>query len=110
MAQILPGIESSHVISRLDTYNHTAELASMYKVSVVMNEIPPSGLSIIIEQNGSPVASSAVPASGQQIVQLQTVLNCAVSDLISVVISSSLAAETGPNIVKGIINIHPGYN
>jgi hypothetical protein len=108
MAQIITGISQSKVLSSLDTYNHTAGAAQMYTVNVKMSELPPSGLSIVIQQNGSPMATSVAPAATQGELDLRIVLNCAISDVISVILSSSNVQEAGRNQIKGILNITPG--
>lgn len=105
---ILPSIAHSQPICSLDTFRHVALNNSMYKVSVDVSEIPPSGISIVIQQNGVTKASSAAPASSQIHVPLDVILNCAINDNIDVIISSSLPAEAGINLIKGSINIHRG--
>jgi hypothetical protein len=108
VATIVTGIGTSKVISNLDTYNHTALLASMYTVSCTVSEQPPSGLTITIEKNGSPVAATSAPAATQGVVQLSAALNCAVNDLISVVVVSSSPSDIAINQIKGILVIRPG--
>lgn len=105
---ILPNISHSQPICALETYRHVATAASMYVVDVDISEIPPSGLSIVIQQNGSTKATSAAPASSQIHVPLRVVMNCAISDNIDVIVTSSLPAEAGINLIKGSINIHRG--
>lgn len=108
MATIITGIESSKVLSNLDTYNHTTKAAGMYQVSVSVSEQPPSGMSIVIQQNGSQKAASAAPAASQGVVMLSVPLNCALGDVISVILSSSVASDKAINQIKGILNIHQG--
>lgn len=110
MATIITGISQTKVLSNLDTYNHTAMQASMYKVEVQMSENPPSGLTITIQQNGVTKASTSTPASSQAVVDLQVLLNCAPNDLISVILASSNAQEAAPNQIKGILKISVGQN
>lgn len=108
MAQNVVNIFQAKVINALDTYNHTALQNSMYKVSVNATEIPPSGLAIVIQQNSVTKATAALPAAAQNHVDLQVVLNCAVNDVISVILSSASNADKGINEIKAILNIHPG--
>lgn len=105
---ILPNMRHSQPICSLDTFRHVAAASSMYKVSVDISEVPPSGLSIVIQQNGSTKASSAAPSSSQIHVPLDVVLNCAANDNIDVIVTSSVAGEAGINLIKGSINIHQG--
>jgi len=108
VAQLVTGIGQAKVLNALDTYNHTALTANMYTVSVDMSELPPSGLSVVIKQNGSTMATAALPADSQSNIKLQVVLNCAINDTIGVVLSSAQASDTGLNVVKGLLNIHVG--
>lgn len=108
MAQTIPKISTSHSICALDTYNHTALQASMYVVEVDMSMIPPSGLSIVIKQNSSTKLTSIVPTAAQNHVRARIVLNCAINDVIGVVVSSPSASDSGPNAVQGILNIRVG--
>ncbi len=108
MSIILQNMDSSKVVSSLDTYLYTIPADGMYMISVKMTEIPQSSLSVVISQNSSQKAASSTPAAAQQVVDLQIVLNCEADDEIEIAISSSLAREAGPNEIKGLINIHPG--
>lgn len=108
MSQTITGIGKTKVLNQLDTYNHTALTASMYFVSIQLSEQPPSGMSILIQQNASTKASFSSPAAAQGVINLQVVLNCAINDVISVVLSSSNAGDKQLNSIKGILNIHVG--
>lgn len=108
MAQTLPRDEQSTVVCQLDTYNHVADAAGPFMVKVSIDDNPPSGLVIALKQNGSTIVTS-VPSDPAQIhLDVQTVLNCAMNDVIGVTISSAVAATAGPNAFKAIINIHKG--
>ncbi len=108
MAQTIPTIESTHVIAQLDTYNYTVTKAQMYTVELDMSEQPASGLTIVIQQNGSTKATSTAPTAAQSHVPLRIVMNCAINDVISVVLSSSNTNDQQLNCIKGILNIHEG--
>lgn len=109
MATTITGIMQTKVISNLDTYNHTAGLNSMYVVRMTVSEQPPSGVIITIQQNGvTKATTTSAPASTQQLVELRTILNCAASDLISVIVSSAVTSDSNINSIKGILKITPG--
>lgn len=108
MATVITGISRTKVISNLDTYNHTALQNSMYVVSMTINELPPSGITITIQQNGVTKASLSAPAAAQSETKLRTILNCAASDLISIIVASSTASDQTINSFKGILKITPG--
>lgn len=101
-------MDSSKVVSQLDTYTYVVPASGLYDVSAQMHELPPSALSVVIQLNGSTKASSAAPAASQAVLDLQVrSLKCAASDTISFIISSSQASDNALNAVKGILNIHP---
>lgn len=108
MAQTITGIGKTKILNQLDTYNHTALTTNMYMVSISVSEQPPSGMSILIQQNASTKASFSSPTPTQGVINLQVVLNCTASDVISVVLSSSSANDKGLNSIRGILNIHVG--
>ena len=108
--QIINSIESSKVTTALDTYRHVTTAAQMYTVQVAVSEIPPSGMSIVIQQNGVTKATSTATTTAQTHIDLRVVMNCAASDNIDIILSSSSAVEAGPNQIKAILNIHPGSN
>ena len=108
MATTINNLISSKIISNLDTYTYTVQNAAMHVASLGINELPPSGITITLQQNGSTVASTSAPNAAQQIVQLSRTLNCAVNDTISFIVASSTPTDQGPQAFKGILNIHIG--
>jgi hypothetical protein len=97
----------SNIFTGLGTWTYTASVAGLYDVSAVASVLPPSGLSIVVNQNGSPVATSNAPASAQQSVSAQVLdLNVAVSDIITVVLTSSTQSDTLPNALKTLITLN----
>lgn len=109
MAQIISGIGQTKILTNLDTYNHTALSAALYTVSVQVSEIPPSGMTVTIQQNGTNKAVSVLPAVGQGTIQLQVLLQCAINDVIGVILSSSVALPDGlPNTFKALLNMRIG--
>ena len=71
-----------------------------------------SALQTVVNQNGSPVMTlggvSANPTATQPAVSGQVRIECAATDVITVVFSSSSAADATPNAVKSIINLFQG--
>lgn len=110
MAQTIVRVDQSLVTRALDTYNYTvpAAQAGMFVVDVQMGELPPSGLVIDIQQNSVSQAMSSAPAAQQAVLDLRKILNCAASDVISVVLSSVQNSDKQLNSIKGLINIRPG--
>lgn len=108
MAQTIVNIEQAKVLNSLDTYNYTVQASAMHMVSISVTEQPPSGLSVVIKQNGTTKATAALPAAGQNHVDLQVVMNCVASDVISVVLDSSSNNDKGINEIRATLNIHIG--
>lgn len=109
MATIITGITKTKILTNLDTYNHTTLTAGMYTVRCTLSEQPPSGVILTIQQNSvTKATTTTIPGATQEIVDLQIVLNCAISDVIGVVVTSSNPTDTGKNVIKAILNIHQG--
>ena len=109
MAQLVK-LEESSVINQLDTYNYVVPTAGMYKMKVRLNEVPPSGMSIVMKQNSSTVASLSSPATSQQAMDLEIVVNAAMNDVLGLVLSSSQASDQGGNSFKAIYLLSQGAN
>ena len=71
-----------------------------------------SGLQVVVNQNGSPVltvgGSSTNPTPTQPSIGSSVRIQCAASDTLTVVLSSSNAVDSTLNAVKGIINVYQG--
>ena len=96
----------SNVATGLGTFSYTALVAGLYNVASQSSVVPPSGLSVVINKNGSPVATSIAPSAAAQVVDIQAQLSCAINDVITVVLSSSTASDLVLNNVKSIITIN----
>jgi hypothetical protein len=96
------------VMEGLNTYTYTvtAAAAGLHYVKVRATEQTPSGLSIVINLNGSPLATSPAPTATQIHSEIQ-VLNfvCVASDVITVVVSSAAAIDALRNTVKTTITL-----
>lgn len=109
MATTIVGISRSKILTNLDTYNHTTGSAQQYGIAVSIMERPPSGLIITIQNNGVTQATTTVaPATGQQVVELFALINCAQGDVLSVILSSSAVIDTRLNHFKATLRIAAG--
>jgi len=108
MATIISSTNKTKVLNQLDTYNHTTLTTNMYVVEVSTNGIPPSGLSVTIQQNGVTKATTTTPGNLQAGLDVRIILNCTIGDLISVILASSAAADQGGNAFKATLKITPG--
>jgi hypothetical protein len=108
MATTIPNFLTPKVITNLDTYNYTVLSAAMHVASIQLTEIPASGISILIKQNGTTVATAPAPSSTQLAITLKVTMNCAINDVISFVLSSSTPSDQNLNAIKAILNVHVG--
>lgn len=67
-----------------------------------------SALSIIVNQNGSPVLTLGSPSPTQPSMGGSVRIQCAAADALTVVFSSSAAADAARNAVKAIVNVFAG--
>lgn len=71
--------------------------------------VTPSSAQYVVNQNGSPVYTSPALTPFQTAEQINKVpLNCAVSDVITIVFSSANAIDAQLNTVKSIVSIEQG--
>jgi hypothetical protein len=67
-----------------------------------------SSLSVVVNQNGSPVYTSPVIEGNQSALQFATNLLCNAADSITIVLSSSLPADNLANVIKANLSIGVG--
>ncbi len=95
-----------NVYGGLGTFNYTVPVAGLYKFHCQSSVLPQSSLSLVMQLNGSTIATSAVPSASQLTINLEaTVINAAVNDVIAIIISSSAIGDQLPGTVKSIITI-----
>ena len=76
--------------------------------SVSINVPPPTGISVVIKQNGTTVATSTAATPAQNHIELLATLAINAGDVISFVISSSTVADSLPNVFKAILRLNRG--
>lgn len=67
-----------------------------------------SSLVVVVNNNGSPLLTTSAPSPTQPIVGGSVRVQCAANDVITVVLSSSAAADNALNAIKGIVNLYQG--
>ena len=77
-------------------------------VAITAPTVTSSGVSYVVNQNGSPVFTSATITPSQTALESKTELICAVSDVITVVFTSSNAIDKQLNSVQSIVAIEQG--
>jgi hypothetical protein len=96
----------SNIEAGLGTFTYTVLHAGIYNFSVQSTVVPTSSLSIVINQNGSPIATSATPSAQQEAINLTASgVACSVNDVISFVLTSAAAIDSEGQNVKSLINI-----
>ena len=91
-----------------DTYTVPTGGAGLYNVAAQVTEIPPSGLSVVVNKNGSPVYTAPAVTPTQSALQFKTSQLLADADVITVVLSSSTANDLLLNSVKTNVAITLG--
>ena len=107
---IIQNNNQSTVIDSLDTYNCTVSSPGMYFIALNIFDQAGSLVVAQIQQNGLLMITSPSAGSPDGILNLQTVLNCATNDVISIVLTSGNAIDSAPNSIKGILNLHQGIS
>ena len=94
----------------LGTLTFTVPTTGLYNVKCDSTEVPPSGLSIVVNVNAAPVYTAPVITPTQGALQFKTVppfsLNAA--DIVTVVLSSASDIDNQLNTVKSIVSIGQG--
>lgn len=114
---------SSTVITGLGTQTANIVAAGLYTIAVNLtipyrpagtpgdstSTVGASALAVVVNQNGSPILTLAAPPSPTQPSMSGSVsVNCAANDAITVVLTSSAAADNALNAVKGTVNVYAG--
>jgi hypothetical protein len=101
-------LNQNYVAVGLHTQQLTITAAGIYYAKVDLTELPPSGISVVVNQNGSPVFTAAAVSPTQGALQFKTTLSCATNDVIQVVVSSSNSNDKMLNTVKTNMSIGQG--
>lgn len=108
----IPNFLTEKVVNGLNTYQYTVTTAAMHTCRIKVDKLPGSTMTITINQNGSPIATTTLvavlPYDGQSSAILQACANCAVNDTLSFVLNSSAVDDKQLNTVKATLNIHVG--
>ncbi len=90
-----------------DTY--TVPSTGLYNLEAQITEIPPSGLSIVVNQNGSPIYTAPALTPTQSAIQFKVDISATAADVITLVLSSSNTNDTQLESVKTNVSIGQGY-
>lgn len=93
-------------VEGLGTTTYTVGVAGPHRIGVRSTMNPVSGLVLTINLNGSAIAPSPTISATEQALSLSAITLCAVSDVITVVVSSTGGNnDITPNEVKSTIVI-----
>lgn len=109
---IIPNFLTEKVVTGLNTYQYTINTAAMHVARVRVSKQPDSGMTITINLNGSPVATTTLvpvePGGGNSTAVISATMNCAANDVVTFVLSSSTSSDQQLNTIKAILNVHIG--
>lgn len=91
----------------LVTYTFTIPTASAgeYTVRFQATEIPPSGLVVLVKNGASTILTAPTVGQTQSALQFKFTTLCAAADVITIVMSSAVAADALLNNVKSMASI-----
>lgn len=92
----------------LGTLTYTIPATDQYSVRVDTTEIPPSGVSIVVNDNGSPIFTAPVLGQSQIGMQFTFRAKLTIAHVITVVIASVDAEDLQLNTVKTSVSICQG--
>jgi hypothetical protein len=90
------------------TYTVPTGGAGLYNIAAQITEIPPSGLSVVVNKNASPVYTAPTITPTQSALQFKTSLPLADADVVTVVLSSSQPNDKLLNSVKSNLALGQG--
>lgn len=94
----------------LQTQTFTIPTTGAYSVMVQLDEIPPTGLSVVVNDNGSPIFTAPTITPTQISQQFKASFgSLTAGHVITVVFSSSAAIDAQLNSVKTTTTIMQGY-
>lgn len=92
----------------LQTSTYTVAADGIYNVQVQLSENPPTGLSVVVNKNASPVFTAPVITPTQIAQQFRVAFPLVATDVITVVLASSSAIDQQLNTVKSNVSIGQG--
>jgi len=107
MSNILT-LNQTYVNVGLGTMTFTIPSDGLYNVQVDGAENPPSGLAIVVNQNGVTKYTAPVITPTQIGYKFKTELSCTAADTINVILSSASAIDNLLNTVKTNVSIGQG--
>ena len=98
------------VINQLGTYIYTMNTTATHVAKIRLNVVPTTGITIVIKQNNTTLATFNSPTTAQQEVDLACNIAATATDTVSFILTSNSAIDNQINVLKGIIDVHIGSN
>lgn len=92
----------------LGTWTYTVSVAGPYHVSAFLNLVPPTGVSVAIEKNGSNVITTGALNPNATEYNLDCFIAAAVSDVITIVVSTANTPDLSVQTIKAVMNLRAG--
>lgn len=92
----------------LQTQTYTIPSTDLYSIAVQLSEVPPSGLSVVVNDNGSPIFTAPTITPTQIAQQFRVSKQLTAGHVITVVFSSAVAIDAALNSVKATTTIMQG--
>jgi hypothetical protein len=101
-------LNQNYILNGLGTLTYTVTTAGFVRIQNESSVMTPSGLAIVVQQNGSTVYTAPVLSPTQLGISFQFSFIAAVNDVITVVYSSGAAIDSLLNSVKTNVSIIQG--
>ena len=92
----------------LGTWTYTVAIAGLYHISSFINLVPPTGVSVAIQQNGSNIITTGALNTNASEYNLDCFIEAAVSDVITIVISTANSPDLSISTIKAVMNLRLG--
>lgn len=92
----------------LGTWTITVPTLGVYHASCFLTEVPPTGISVAIQQNGSSVIATGALNPNATVYNLDCFIDCAVGDIINIVVTSATTPDLSVPTIKSVMNVRAG--
>jgi hypothetical protein len=104
----IPLLNQPFPLCGVGTLTFTIPTTGSYFVAVQLTEVPVTGLSVVVNNNGTPIYTAPTITPTQSAQQFKTSFLANTADVITVVVSSSTPIDLLLNTVKSVITIGQG--
>ena len=99
----------ANVGNGLQTYTYTVPVQGVYGVNAFSTFFSPCGLITTINLNGSPIGNTpTIAVLTATECNVKEIINCSAGDIITIVISSSIANDPMAFSIKTIVDLRQG--